>query len=119
MAKVRVEREVLDKVLREGNIGFFQSADVQNSDADVAHAIETAADARAAAGAREATGGIPAELAAAEASCCTAQTSAAYAVAHYRRGCSTASITSMCRFRTSSDLCDVKLLARNSNRAIR
>lgn len=94
----------MDKVLREGNIGFFQSADVQNSDADVAHAIEAAADARAAAGAREATGGIPTELAAAEASCRTTQTSAAYAVAHYRRGCSAASITSMRRLRTMSDL---------------
>jgi len=111
------EREIFDKVLR-GNIDFFQSADVQNSDADVAHAVEAAADARAAAGAREATGGIPAELAAAEASCRAAQTSAAYAVAHCRRGCATASITSM---RSASydlrDTIDAKLLARNSNRA--
>lgn len=115
------EREVLDKVLCEGNIDFFQSADVQNSNANVAHAIEAAADARAAAGAREATGRIPAELAAAEASCRTAQTSAAYTVAHYRRGCSTASITSMCRLRTSFDLYDRDQIARAkySNRITR
>lgn len=73
-----------------------QPADVQNCDADVAHAIEAAADAGAAAGAREATGGIPAELAAAATSCRVTQTSAAYATADDRRGCSAASIASMC-----------------------
>lgn len=56
----------------KNNVPFFlQSADVQNSYADVAHAIEAAADAGAAAGAGETAGGIPAELAAAETGCRT------------------------------------------------
>lgn len=95
MAKVQSARNLEIKSYVKRNIGFFQSADFQNNDSDVAYAIEAAADAGAAAGAREATGGVPAELAAAETSCRTAQTSAAYAIAHYWRGCSTTSIASM------------------------
>jgi len=75
----------------------LQSADVQNRDADVAHAAEAAADARAAAGAREATGRIPAELAAAATSCRATQASSTYAVAYDWRGRSAASIASTCR----------------------